>query len=66
MAKKSLINVYGYSPNQLVFGRNPKLPNIITDGPPSWENENVSKALLKHHKALRATRKAFIASKKLC
>ena len=62
MAKNSLINVYGYSPNQLVFGRNPKLPNIITDGPPSWESENVSEALLKHLKALHATRKAFIAS----
>ena len=62
MAKNSLINVYGYSPNQLVFGRNPKLPNIITDGPPSWESENVGEALLKHLKALHATRKAFIAS----
>lgn len=62
MAKNSLINTYGYSPNQLVFGRNPNLPNIITDGPPSWEEENVSQALLKHLKALHATRKAFIAS----
>ena len=62
MAKNSLINVYGYSPNQLVFGRNPNLPNIIIDGPPCWEENNVSSTLLKHLNALHATRKAFIAS----
>ena len=62
MAKNSLTNVYGYSPNQLVFGRNPKLPNIITDGPPTWEDGNVSLALRRHLNALHATRKAFIAS----
>ena len=42
MAKNSLSNVYGFSPNQLVFGRNPKLPNILTDGPVSWEEGTVS------------------------
>ena len=36
-AKKSLHNVYGYSPNQLVFGRNPNLPSIINDKPPALE-----------------------------
>ena len=32
-AKNSLHNVYGYSPNQIVFGRNPNLPSVIDDKP---------------------------------
>ena len=62
MAKNSLQMVYGYSPHQLVFGRNPKLPNVITDGPPAWNDKNMSEALNKHLTTLHATRKAFIAS----
>ena len=27
-AKNSLVTVYGYSPSQLVFGQNPKIPGI--------------------------------------
>ena len=34
-AKNSLHNVYGYSPNQLVFGRNPNLPSVINDKSPA-------------------------------
>ena len=29
-AKNSLQNVYGYSPNQLVFGRNPNYPAVYS------------------------------------
>ena len=47
MAKNSLQMVYGYSPNQLVFGKNPKLPNIISDGPPAWEGIPMSESLEK-------------------
>ena len=32
-AKNSLHSVYGYSPNQLVFGRNPNLPSCFNDKP---------------------------------
>ena len=42
-AKNSLQQVYGFSAYQIVFGRNPKLPNILTDGPPSWEEKAVGK-----------------------
>ena len=28
-AKNFLSNVYGYSPNQLVFGRNPSFPSLL-------------------------------------
>ena len=62
MAKNSLQMVYGYSPNQLVFGSNPKLPNIVTDGPPAWEIGRMSEAMAKHLGALHAARKAFIKS----
>lgn len=59
-AKNSLSMVYGYSPYQLVFGKNPRLPNILNDPPPSWAIEPKSKALVKQLRALHATREAFI------
>ena len=62
MAKNSLQMVYGYSPYQLVFGKNPKLPNIISDGPPAWEEGTMSEALAKHLNALHSARMAFIRS----
>ena len=62
MAKNSLQMVYGYSPNQLVFGQNPRLPNIVTDGPPTWEEKTASEMIAKHLNTLHAARKAFIHS----
>ena len=62
MAKNSLQMTYGYSPNQLVFGQNPRLPNIISDGPSAWEQETTSEMIAKHLNALHAARKAFIQS----
>ena len=62
MAKNCLLNVYGYSPYQLVFGRNPNLPNILTDGPPSWEDKTVGERLGAHLTALKNSRKGFIES----
>ena len=63
-AKNSLTNVYGYSPFQLVFGKNPRLPNVINDPPSSWAIVPQSEALLKNLKALHATREAFIKAEK--
>ena len=48
MAKNSLQMVYGYSPNQLVFGQNPLLPNISADGPPAWEEKTASEMIVKY------------------
>ena len=62
MAKNSLQMTYGYSPNQLVFGQNPRLPNITTDGPPAWEDSTASEMVAKHLNTLHAARKAFIHS----
>ena len=36
-AKNTLHSVHGYSPNQLVFGRNPKLPAFLNDKLPTLE-----------------------------
>ena len=62
MAKNTLQNVYGYSSFQLVYGKNPKLPNIVSDPPPSWEINSMSEALEKHLKALHSARRAFTKS----
>ena len=62
MAKNSLQMVYGYSPYQLVFGKNPKLPNVATDGPPSWEKGSEGDTLRTHLNALHSARQAFIKS----
>lgn len=61
-AKNSLQSVFGFSPYQIVFGQNPKLPNILSDGPPTWEEKTVSKALSEHLRMLHRTREEFIKS----
>jgi hypothetical protein len=65
MAKNSLRMVYGYSPNQLIFGINPVLPNILSAGPPALEGRPFSETLAKHLDALHGARKAFIESENL-
>lgn len=62
MAKNSMQMVYGYSSNQLVFGTNPNLPNIMSDGLPAMEGKTSSEVFAKHLNALHAARKAFIES----
>ena len=49
MAKNSMQNVYGYSPHQLVFGFNPNLPNIMTNGLPAWEGKTQSEIFAMHY-----------------
>ena len=41
-AKNSLMGHNGYSPNTLVFGRNPNFPSVITDQLPAITAENIS------------------------
>ena len=60
MAKNSMQNVYGYSPHQLVYGTNPNLPNIMTNGLPAWEVKTQSEIFAMHLNALHASRRAFI------
>ena len=46
-AKNSLQCVHGFSPFQLVFGRNPNLPNILEDKPPALEGTTSSEIVAK-------------------
>ena len=68
-SKNALANVYGLSPNQLVFGRNPNLPPTLTDKLPASETATHSDVVLKNSTTMQAARKAFIeleASERLC
>ncbi|CAG2237353.1 unnamed protein product [Mytilus edulis] len=53
-AKNSLVNVYWYSPYQIVFGRNPNLPSTLVNKPPALEGETMtSESSEKIRRALR-------------
>ena len=58
-AKNALLNTYGFSPNQLVFGRNINLPNVMTDLPPA-QNTNSGPLIAKHLLILHKARQVFI------
>ena len=55
-------NVHGFSPFQLVFGRNPRLPNVLTDRLLVLQSDSGSDLLSTNLKATQEARKAFIAS----
>ena len=62
MVKNTTYDQYGFTPNQLVFGMNPKLPNVFTEGLPSLEGVTTSETLAKHINSLHSARKAFTES----
>ena len=67
-AKNALSNVYGFSPNQLVFGRNCDLPSTHTSRLPALSSPATSDFLRNTLNALHAARQAFVkqeASEKL-
>ena len=55
-AVNSMSSVRGFSPYQLVFGKNIKLPNILEDPPPAWEEPQKSKELIDTLNAIHAAR----------
>ena len=57
-AKNSFINVSGFSPHQLVFGRNINLPNAINDQLSAGYSENP--LVIKHLNAMYSAREAFM------
>ena len=61
-AKNALQNASGYSPNQLVFGRNPNMPSVLIDQPPALEPTTSSEIVRKNLDAMHAARKNYIAS----
>ena len=67
-AKNSLQNIHGFSPYQLVFGRNPNLPAVINDKLPALEGVTGSKLVADILNALHKAREETIkheASEKL-
>ena len=60
MAKNSLQNVHGYSPYQLVFGRNPNLPSTLIDRPPALEGTTTSDVVKNHINALHSAKESFV------
>lgn len=61
-AKNSLQMWHGFSSYQLVFGRNPNLPNVMHEGPPALDGKTTSDTLARHLNALHEARKAFVES----
>ena len=59
-AKNSLQMWSGFSSYQLVFGQNPKLPDIFNAKLPQLENVTNSEIVAMHLNALHSARKAFI------
>ena len=62
MSKNTLQMVEGFSSYQLVFGRNPNLPNLLEGSPSSLEEATISHCFQQHINCLHAARKAFIES----
>ena len=61
-AKNSLSNVHGFSPYQLVFGKNPNLPNVLNNKLPALEEIPSTEIIATNLKAIQEARKAFIQS----
>ena len=57
-AKNSLINANGFSPHQIVFGKNIKIPSIYVDQPSADLPEN--KILIRHLNVLHAQGKLLL------
>ena len=59
-ARNSLQMWNGFSSHQLIFGKNPNLPGIMTDGLPALEGSTCSETLAQHLNAMHATRRAYL------
>ena len=59
-AKTSMTNIHGFTPNQLVFGRNLNLPCVSTDKLPAENNSDTSEYMAQTLQALHSARQAFI------
>ena len=60
-AYNALHNFNVYSWNQIVFGYNPSLPNVILNKPPALENRVTSEIISENIKAMCNARKEFIS-----
>ena len=53
---------WGFSPHQLVYGRNPRLPGVMNDELPALEGTSSSDVIARHLNACHSARKAFISA----
>ena len=60
MAQNSLQMWNGFSSHQLVFGKNPNLPGIMSDKLPALEGTTSSEIFAQHLNALHEARRAYI------
>ena len=60
LQKNVLKNVYGFSPNQLVFGRNPNFPVAVDSDVPALESKTLSQVIADHLNAMNKAREAFV------
>ena len=61
-AKNCLQMFGGFSPYQLVYGRNPRLPGVLYDELPALEGTTSSEIIARHSNACHAAMRAFVAS----
>ena len=59
-AKTSSSEHQGYSPNMLVFGRNPNYPNVLTSELPALETQASIVMVENNLKAMNSARETFI------
>jgi hypothetical protein len=59
-AKNALQNKGGFSPNQLVFGFNPNLPNVMSDLPPALDGTTSSDVVRNNLEALHSARENYV------
>ena len=63
-ARNSLHNFSGYSPNQLVFGYNPSLPNVMSGAAPALEARTNSELIADNLNAMHSARKDLESNEK--
>ena len=59
-AKNALSSYLGFAPNQLVFGSNPSLPNIVNNNLPALGQVEGSEMVRMNLNALHSARREFI------
>ena len=62
VARNSLQMWHGFSSYQIVLGKNPNLPNVMTDNLPALEGVTISESIAKPLNALHSAKKAYIQS----
>jgi len=59
-AKNSLHGHLGYSPNTLIFGKNPNFPSVVTDKLPAMRTDHTSITVEENLRAMRAARENYV------